>query len=167
MGRETDCEIELSHTTQGTLLLQKLGIAFELHPYDYDPDAPRVGLQAAEALGVEASQVFKTLMLEVDGKPACVVIPSDMEASLKKVAATFGGKTAQMMKVPDAERLTGYKVGGIGPFGQKRKVPTALDETAELFDRIYINAGQRGLLVSMAPADAVRAAQMTVADLTA
>jgi Cys-tRNA(Pro)/Cys-tRNA(Cys) deacylase len=72
-----------------------------------------------------------------------------------------------MMKVPDAERLTGYKVGGIGPFGQKRKVPTAFDETIELYDRVYINAGQRGLLLSIAPADAVRAADGKLADLCA
>jgi len=157
----------MSHTTQGTMHLTKVGIAFTLHPYDYDPDAPRIGLHAAETLGIDPSQTFKTLMAEVDGKPVCVVIPSDTEASMKKLAATFGGKAAAMMKVPDAERLTGYKVGGIGPFGQKRKVPTALDETAELYDRIYINAGQRGLLLSIAPADAVRAAEMLVADLTA
>lgn len=157
----------MSHTTQGTLLLNKLGIAFELHPYDYDPEAPRIGLHAAEALGINPSQTFKTLMAEVDGKPVCVVIPSDAEASMKKLAATFGGKSAAMMKVPNAERLTGYKVGGIGPFGQKRKVPTALDETAELYDSIYINAGQRGLLLAIAPADAAKAADMRVADLTA
>jgi Cys-tRNA(Pro)/Cys-tRNA(Cys) deacylase len=157
----------MSHTTQGTLLLSKLGIAFDLHPYEYDPEAPRIGLHAAESLGIDPSQTFKTLMAEVDGKPVCVVIPSDAEASMKKLAATFGGKAAAMMKVPDAERLTGYKVGGIGPFGQKRKVPTALDETAELYDRVYINAGQRGLLLSIAPADAARAAEMIVADLTA
>ena len=157
----------MSHTTQGTLLLDKLGIAYTLHPYAYDPDASRVGLQAAEALGIEASQTFKTLMLEVDGKPVCAVIPSDMEASLKKVAAVFGGKSAQMMKVPDAERLTGYRVGGIGPFGQKRHVPTAFDETIELWDVAYINAGQRGLLLSIAPADAVKAADGKIADLTA
>lgn len=157
----------MSHTTQGTLLLDRLGIAYELHPYDYDPDAPRVGLQAAEALGVEPGQLFKTLMAEVDGRPVCVVIPSDMEASMKKLAATFGGKSAAMMKVPDAERSSGYRVGGIGPFGQKRKVPTAFDETVELYERIYINAGQRGLLLSLAPADAVRAAEGKVADLTA
>jgi len=157
----------MSHTTQGTIHLTKVGIGFTLHPYDYDPDAPRIGLHAAEALGIDPSQTFKTLMAEVDGKPVCVVIPSDTEASMKKLAATFGGKAAAMMKVPDAERLTGYKVGGIGPFGQKRKVPTALDETAELYDRIYINAGQRGLLLSIAPADAVRAAEMLVADLAA
>jgi Cys-tRNA(Pro)/Cys-tRNA(Cys) deacylase len=106
-------------------------------------------------------------MAEMDGKPACVVVPADREVSMKKLANCFGGKSAAMMKVPDAERLTGYKVGGIGPFGQKRKVPTALDETAELYDVIYINAGQRGLLLSIAPLDAVRAGDMRVADLCA
>ncbi len=157
----------MSRTTPGTLLLEKLGIAFSLHPYDYDPDAPRIGLHAAETLGLDPAQVFKTLMAEVDGKPVCVVVPSDREVSMKKLAAVFAGKSAQMMTVSDAERLTGYKVGGIGPFGQKRDVPTALDETAELYDRIYINAGQRGLLLSIAPADAAKAAGMKVADLTA
>lgn len=157
----------MSRTTPGTLLLSRLGIAFDLHPYDYDPEAPRVGLQAAEALGIDPAQTFKTLMAEVDGKPVCVIVPSDAEVSMKKLAATFAGKAAAMMKVPDAERLTGYKVGGIGPFGQKRKVPTALDETAELFERIYINAGQRGLLLSVSAADVARATDARIADLTA
>ena len=157
----------MSKTTPGTLVLEKLGIAFGLHPYEYDPEAPRIGLHAAESLGLDPAQTFKTLMAEVDGKPVCVVVPSDTEVSMKKLAACFGGKSAAMMKVPDAERLTGYKVGGIGPFGQKRAVPTAIDETAELYDAVYINAGQRGLLLSIAPADAVRAGAMTVVDLSA
>lgn len=157
----------MARTTPGTLLLEKLGLPFALHPYDYDPDAPRIGLAAAEALGLDPAQVFKTLMAEVDGKPVCVVVPSDQEVSMKKLAACFAGKSAQMMKAPDAERLTGYKVGGIGPFAQKRQIPTALDETAELFEAIYINAGQRGLLLSIAPTDAVNAVEMKVADLTA
>jgi Cys-tRNA(Pro)/Cys-tRNA(Cys) deacylase len=157
----------MSHTTQGTLALQKLGIAFSLHPYAYDAAAHRIGLQAAAALGIEPGETFKTLMAEVDGRPVCVVIPADCEASLKKVAAVFGGKAAALLKAPDAERLTGYKIGGIGPFGQKRRVPTALDETAGLYARIYVNAGQRGLLISLDPADAISAAEMLVADLTA
>jgi Cys-tRNA(Pro)/Cys-tRNA(Cys) deacylase len=74
--------------------------------------------------------VFKTLMAEVDGKPVCVVVPSDCEVSMKKLAAAFGGKSANMMKPADAERLTGFKVGGISPFGQRKRVPTAIDETA-------------------------------------
>ena len=157
----------MSKTTPATLALSTAGVAFTLFPYDYDPDAPRVGLQAAEALGKDPEQVFKTLMAEVDDKPVCVVIPSDREVSMKKLATTFGGKSANMMKPLDAERLTGFKVGGISPFGQRKKVPTAIDETAELFDEVLINGGQRGLLVGLSPADAVRAADGKLADLTA
>ncbi len=157
----------MSKTTPGTLLLAKAGIAFDLHPYGYDPDAPRVGLQAAEALNVDPAQTFKTLMAEADGKPVCVVVPSPEEVSMKKLSAHFGAKSAHMMKVPDAERLTGYKVGGISPFGPKKVVPTAIDETAQLFDVIYINAGQRGLLLSIAPDDAVRFLGATYVDLMA
>lgn len=157
----------MSKTTAATLALTKAGIRFTPFPYDYDPDAPRIGLQAAEALGRDPAQVFKTLMAEVDGKPVCVVVPSDGEVSMKKLAAAFGGKSANMMRPADAERLTGFKVGGISPFGQRRTVPTAIDETAELYDQVLINGGQRGLLVGLAPADAVRAAEMKVADLSA
>jgi len=154
-------------STPGTLFLSKLGIAFDLHPYDYDPGAPRVGLQAAQALGVDPDQTFKTLMAEVDTKPVCVVVPSPQEVSMKKLAAAFGGKSAHMMKVPDAERLTGYKVGGISPFGQRKPTPTAIDETAQLFGRVYINAGQRGLLLSIAPDDAAKVLAAPFINLTA
>lgn len=157
----------MSKTTAATLALAKAGIAFTHFPYEYDPDAPRIGLQAAEALGKAPEQVFKTLMAEVDGKPVCVVVPSDCELSMKKLAAAFSGKSANMMKPADAERLTGFKVGGISPFGQRKKVPTAIDETAELFDEVLINGGQRGLLVGLSPADATRAAEALVVDLVA
>ena len=86
---------------------------------------------------------------------------------MKKLAAHFGGKSASMMKVPDAERMTGFKVGGISPFGQKKTVPTAIDETAQLFDTVYINAGQRGLLLSIAPDDAARILNAGFVDLMA
>ncbi len=142
-------------------------MAFTLHSYDYDPDAPRVGLQAAEALGEDPSRVLKTLMAEVDGKPVCAVIPSDCEVSMKKLAAAFGGKSANMMKVPDAERLTGFVVGGISPFGQKKAVPTAIEEMALLEDRVYLNGGQRGLQVRLDPNDALAALGAKAADLIA
>lgn len=157
----------MSKTTAATLALTQAGVSFTPFPYDYDPDAPRIGLQAAEALGRDPAQVFKTLMAEVDGKPVCVVVPSDGEVSMKKLAAAFGGKSAHMMKPADAERMTGFKVGGISPFGQRKAVPTAIDETAELYDEVLINGGQRGLLVGLSPADAVRVATMKVVDLSA
>ncbi|WP_034992573.1 Cys-tRNA(Pro) deacylase [Beijerinckia mobilis] len=147
----------MSKTTPATLALQKAGVTFSLHAYDYDPSAERIGLQAAEAIGEPPSRVLKTLMAEVDGKPVCVVVPSDREVSMKKLAAAFGGKSAQMMKPADAERATGYKVGGISPFGQRRKVPTAIEENALAEDYVYVNGGQRGLQIRLAPNDALTA----------
>jgi Cys-tRNA(Pro)/Cys-tRNA(Cys) deacylase len=157
----------MSRTTRATLALDKAGVAYTLHGYDYDPDAARIGLQAAEALGEHPSRVLKTLMAEVDGKPVCVVLPSDCEVSMKKLAAAFGGKSARMMKAPDAERLTGFVVGGISPFGQKRPVPTAVEEAALLEDRVYLNGGQRGLQVRLDPNAALRALDAFAADLVA
>jgi Cys-tRNA(Pro)/Cys-tRNA(Cys) deacylase len=115
----------MSKRTRATIALDKAGINFTLHSYDYDPDAERVGLQAAEALGIEPRRLLKTLMVEVDSKPACVVVPSDREVSLKKLALAFQGKTAKMMRPADAERLTGYRIGGISPFAQKKRVRVA------------------------------------------
>lgn len=157
----------MSKTTRATQALQKAGIAFTAVSYDYDPDAPRVGLQAAEAIGAEPGRVLKTLMAEVDGKPVCAVIPSDREVSMKKLAAAFGGKSAHMMKPADAERLTGYHVGGISPFGQKRQVPTAMEETALAFPAVFLNGGQRGLQVEVDPKAACAALNAKAAALIA
>ncbi len=157
----------MSKTTPATLALNKLGIAFETFAYDYDPDAVRVGLQAAEALGEPAGRVLKTLMAQVDGKPVCVILQSDRELSMKKVAAAFGGKSASMLPVSDAERISGYKVGGVSPFGQRRRLPTAIERSALDEPYVYLNGGQRGLQVRLPPLDAQRAAAATAADLLA
>lgn len=156
----------MSKTTPATQALIKAGISFTLANYDYDPNAERVGLQAAEAMGVSPGEVFKTLMAELDGKPICAIVPSDEEVNMKKLAAALGGKSAHMMKPADAERLTGYKVGGISPLGQRKLVPTALDEMAQLYDEIFLNGGQRGLQIRIKPDDLVAALECIVADLT-
>ncbi|WP_237154002.1 Cys-tRNA(Pro) deacylase [Oryzibacter oryziterrae] len=157
----------MSKTTRATQFLDRAKVSYEVLTYDYDPGADRIGMQAAEAIGVEPHRVLKTLMAKVDGKPVCVVVPSDKEVSMKKLAATFGGKTAAMMPPADAERLTGYHVGGISPFGQKRLVPTAFEAAAMQEQSVYMNGGQRGLQVHLAPADAVRALDAKVAPLMA
>jgi Cys-tRNA(Pro)/Cys-tRNA(Cys) deacylase len=157
----------MSKETRATLELRRLGIAFSLHAYDYDGEAERIGLQAAEAMGVEPHRVLKTLMAEVDGKPVCVIAPSDAEVSMKKLATAFGGKAAKMMRPTDAERLTGYRVGGISPFGQKKKVPTAIEETALSQSRVFINGGQRGLQIELDPNDACKALGAIARCLTA
>lgn len=156
----------MSKSTRATQTLAKLGAAFTLHTYDYDPDAESIGLQAAEALGIAPQRMLKTLMAEVDGKPVCVVVPSDREVSMKKLAAAFRGKSAKMMRPADAERITGYHVGGISPFGQKKRVPTAIEQAALAETTVYLNGGQRGLQIEIAP-DAARAAlDATAAVLT-
>ena len=112
----------MSKSTRATLALSKVGVNFTLHSYDYDPDAERIGLQAAEAIGIEPRRVLKTLMAEVDGKPVCAIVPSDREVSLKKLATAFHGKTAKMMRPTDAERTTART----GCFAARRVRPITL-----------------------------------------
>lgn len=157
----------MSKTTRATQFLAKAGINFTVHTYDYDPNAERIGLQAAQAIGEEPHRVLKTLMAEVDGKPVCVVVPSDREVSMKKLASAFGGKSAAMMKPAIAEKATGYVVGGISPFGQKKQVPTAIEEAAMSEPLIYMNGGQRGLQVRLSPADAQQVLEAIVASVIA
>jgi Cys-tRNA(Pro)/Cys-tRNA(Cys) deacylase len=155
--------------TPATQALRKLGIAFKLHTYIYDSTVPSggIGLQAAEALGVEPGRMLKTLMAEVDGNPVCVVVPSDCEVSMKKLAAALGGKSANMMRPADAERLTGYHVGGISPFGQKKRVPVAIERAAMDNLTVFVNGGQRGLQIEIDPNDAAIAAGAAAHELTA
>jgi Cys-tRNA(Pro)/Cys-tRNA(Cys) deacylase len=157
----------MSKTTRATQTLTKLGVAFTLHAYDYDPEADSIGLQAAAALGAEPRRVLKTLMAEVDGKPVCVIVPSDREVSMKKLASAFGGKAAKMMRPADAERLTGYHVGGISPFGQKKRVPVAIEVSALGEANVFINGGQRGLQIQIDPNDARAALGAVAADVVA
>jgi Cys-tRNA(Pro)/Cys-tRNA(Cys) deacylase len=156
----------MAKTTPATLALDRAGVAYALHTYDYDPEAPRVGLQAAESLGVPPERVLKTLMAQVDGKPVCAVVASNREVAMKKLAAAVGGKSAQMMRPADAERVTGYRVGGVSPFGQRRAAPTVVDEAALAHARVFVNGGQRGLQVELAPGDLVAALGARTAPLT-
>ena len=156
----------MARTTPATRALDAAGVAYELFSYPYDPDAPRVGLQAAESLGAPPERVLKTLMALVDGRPVCAILASDREVAMKKLAAAFSGKSAQMMKPADAERVTGYKVGGVSPFGQKRLAPTVVDEAAVLQDLVFVNGGQRGLQVRLAPADLIAVLDAKLARLS-
>lgn len=157
----------MSKATRATRALEQAGVPFTVHAYDYDPDADKIGIQAAEALGEPPDRVLKTLMTLVDGKPVCVIVPSNREVSMKKLAAAFGAKSAQMMKPADAERATGYKVGGISPFGQMKPAPAAIEEQALAHERVFLNGGQRGLQVRLSPRDVAGLLKATVAPLTA
>jgi Cys-tRNA(Pro)/Cys-tRNA(Cys) deacylase len=157
----------MSKSTRATKALERAGVAFSVLTYDYDPDADKIGMQAAEALGESPERVLKTLMALVDGKPVCVIVPSDREVSMKKLAAAFGGKAAQMMKPADAERITGYKVGGISPFGQMRPPRVAVEAAAMAHDVVTLNGGQRGLQVRLSPKDVVAVLKAIVAPVVA
>ena len=165
-----DCERReppLSKATRATKALQQAGAAFSIHAYDYDPDADKIGMQAAEALGETPQRVLKTLIALVDGKPVCVVLRSDREVSMKKLAAALGGKTAQMMKPAEAERISGYRIGGVSPFGQTRRLRTAFDADALEEPYVFVNGGQRGLQARLSPQDVARLLDATVAPITA
>jgi Cys-tRNA(Pro)/Cys-tRNA(Cys) deacylase len=157
----------MAKSTRATTVLEKAGIAFTVHPYAYDPTAERVGLQAAEALGEPPERLLKTLMALVDGTPVCAIVPSDRDIAMKKLAAALGGKTAELMPPVQAERATGYKVGGISPFGQRRPAPSVIEDAAMAHDLVYINGGQRGLLLRLAPRDAAEVLGAVVAPVCA
>jgi Cys-tRNA(Pro)/Cys-tRNA(Cys) deacylase len=142
--------------TPATLALEKAGIAFTLHEYDYDPDADSIGLQAAAALGVDPARLLKTLMAKAGGDVVCVLAPSDKDVSLKKLAAAAGAKDAAMLRPAEAERVSGYRVGGISPFGQKKRVTVFIEATAMNHATVICNGGRRGLQVELPPNEIVR-----------
>jgi len=148
------------------MALEKAGKPFELLRYEYDPDAPSIGLQAAQALGLAPSVVFKTLMVAAGDEPCIAIIPSDQELSLKAIAAAAGKKSAAMMRPADAERISGYHVGGISPLGQKKRLRCFLDSSATALPFLVVNGGQRGLQIKLAPNDLAAAASATIAALT-
>ena len=157
----------MARATPATLALRALSVAFELREYAYDPDADRIGLHAAQALGEPPGRVLKTLVAQVDGRPVCLILASDRDASLKKVAAALGGKSAALLSVADAERISGYKVGGVSPLGQRRRLPTLIDEAALAEPYVFVNGGRRGLQIRLAPQDLAQAAQATAAAVAA
>lgn len=146
----------MAQATRATRALAAAGVTFSVHTYAYDPAAESIGQAAAAALGVPPGEVFKTLMVLADGKPACVIAPSHGEVAMKRVAAALGAKAATMMAPAAAERLSGYKIGGISPFGQTRRVPVVLDRSALDHPAIFLNGGQRGLQVRLAGSEAAR-----------
>ncbi len=144
----------MSTGTPATQFLRRAKVPFRVVEYEYAPGQERVALQAAAAIGVPPGQLLKSLMVEVDQRPACVVVPGDRNLSMKKVAAAFGGKSAAMMPPDKAERMTGYHTGGISPFGQRRQAPVVFEVAAMDFEEVAINGGKRGLILILSPQDA-------------
>jgi Cys-tRNA(Pro)/Cys-tRNA(Cys) deacylase len=139
--------------------MEKAGVSFSLH--EYDPTTPATGAHgygeaAVAALGVDAAQVFKTLVTRVDGVLTVAVVPVSGQLDLKALAAAAGGRKAAMADPADAERTTGYVRGGISPLGQRKALPTVVDDSALSFDTVLVSGGRRGLQVELPPADLVR-----------
>lgn len=139
--------------TPATKLLTSAGVHFIEHEYDHDPKSTSFGLEAAEKLGVNPAQVFKTLIANLDETYAVAIVPVSKQVSLKSLSRTLGAKRATMADPAQAARLTGYVVGGISPLGQKRLLPTVIDATASDFETILVSGGRRGFDIELAPND--------------
>ena len=150
--------------TPATALLAKKKVAHRVHTYTHG-NGQAFGPEAAELLGLEPGRVFKTLVAEVDGALTVGIVPVSATLDLKALAAAVGGKRAKMADVAAAERATGYVAGGISPLGQRRRLPTVLDASAERFETMFCSGGRRGLEIELAPSDLVQLAGAAIADI--
>jgi Cys-tRNA(Pro)/Cys-tRNA(Cys) deacylase len=140
--------------TPAVTAARRAGVPVEIHEFAHDgADDRGYGLEAAAAMGVEPARVFKTLVVAVDGGLAVAVVPVDRSCDLKAVAAALGAKRAAMAEARDAERATGYVVGGISPLGQKRRLPTVVDASVAAFETVFVSGGRRGLELELRAAD--------------
>jgi len=142
--------------TPATKVLVAAGVPHTLHSYEHDPSVANYGLEAATELGIDPARVFKTLLVSVEGSLAVAVVPVSGSLDLKKCAAALGAKRAAMADPKDAERRTGYVLGGISPLGQRQASPTVIDRSALDFPTILVSGGRRGLDIELAPADLLR-----------
>lgn len=142
--------------TPATAALRRAKVPHTVHAYEHHPDTTAYGEEAVAATGQPAERVFKTLVASVDGGLVVAVVPVATSLDPKALARAAGGKKAMLGDPKDAERATGYVVGGISPLGQKRRLPTFVDESALGFPTVYVSAGRRGLQLELAPADLLR-----------
>ena len=151
--------------TPATTTLNAASISFIAHEYDHDPSTASFGLEAADKLGFDPAQVFKTLVAEVDGKPTVAVVPVSAHLSLKSLARACSAKKAVMADPSVASRITGYVVGGISPIGQKKKLPTVLDISATAFATILVSGGRRGFDIELSPTDLISVCDAVTGDI--
>jgi len=142
-------------STPALVALQESGTAFAVHEYTHDPDETAFGAEAAEALRLDPERVFKTLLADVDGQLVVACVPVSGQLSLKALAAAVGSKRATMAEPKAAEKTTGYVLGGISPLGQRKRLPTIIDDTALHHSTIYVSGGRRGLDIELRPEDLI------------
>jgi Cys-tRNA(Pro)/Cys-tRNA(Cys) deacylase len=141
--------------TPAVTAVARAGVDFVVHRYEHDPEVDAYAEEAADELDVAPERLFKTLVATVDDRPVVAVVPLSGRLDLKALAAELGGRKAAMAHPAEAERFTGYVVGGISPIGQKRRLPTVVDDTATRWETIFVSAGRRGLELELAPGDLV------------
>ena len=135
-------------------LARRAGIEHSVHEYDHDPEHPSYGLEAAEKMGVDASHVFKTLVVAIERKRLAVaIVPVDRQLNLKSMARAVGAKKVEMADASEVQRVTGYVLGGVSPLGQKKRLPTVIDTSAQSLQEMYVSAGRRGLDIQLKPSD--------------
>ena len=153
--------------TPAVVALDAAGISYTIHEYERGEDLRDFGREAAEQLGLDHDQVFKTLVVVADDELVVAVVPVSCQLSMKRVAAAVGAKKAVMCEPARAERSSGYIVGGISPIGQRKPLRTVVDESAELFDVVYVSGGKRGMDIGLVPSDLVAVIGAVVAPITA
>lgn len=153
--------------TAATSALTAAGVAFVVHQYDYDPGSRTIGLDAAASLGVDPGRLYKTLVATLDGALVCAVVPVSGQLSLKALAAAFGGRRAAMAEPAAVQRATGYVLGGVSPFGQRTRLRTAVDESAQLWDTMLVSGGKRGLQVEVSPDALITVTDAVLGDFVA
>ncbi|NGO72014.1 Cys-tRNA(Pro) deacylase [Streptomyces boncukensis] len=163
--KKTAAAAKRSAATPATAAAAEAGVAYTTHSYEHDPSAASYGEEAAEALGVPASQVFKTLVADVDGALTVAIVPVAASLDLKALASAVGGKRAAMADPAAAERTTGYVRGGISPLGQRKRLPTVLDASAAEHGTVCVSAGRRGLEIELAPQDLATLTDATLAPI--
>ena len=153
--------------TPATTALDRAKVTYTTHAYQHDPKHESYGLEAAERLGLDPRTVYKTLVASVDGSLTVAIVPVERQLDLKALASACKAKKAQMADVKLAERTTGYVAGGISPLGQRKRLPTVIDASAQDHPTIHVSAGRRGLEVELAPSDLQRLTRGTLAPISA
>lgn len=154
--------------TPAVNVAKKAKITFNLHEYEHDPSAQSYGEEAAEALGLPMGRVFKTLLVAQEGdqkRLAVAVVPVDAQLDLKALAAALSVKKVAMAQADAAQRITGYVLGGISPLGQKKRLPTVLNDSAQSYETLFVSAGRRGLEIELTPSDLVALTAAKVANI--